>query len=140
MRNEISHIAAEYLPEMVHDLESLLERAAELGINCEALARVFDDYYRRSIFVGQNPHTWTQGLYAIVILVVQRPVPLIGAPGRSLELLPYVVRCNIDTRTPINRTESKHPAFHAHALSPDMLSRTSKIPSKAITQKEVLHG
>lgn len=134
-------IVATYQPETVNNLKSLLEYARQLGIDREALTRALNDYYRRCIFqLQQEAISWRLGLYAIVILVVQRPVPLIGANGRSIEVLPYVVRYDIDPKAPLNHRSSVHPAFHAHAVSPELLARTSGISVEVITKKVVLLG
>lgn len=136
-----ARVVATYQPESVVDLGSLLERATILGINQERLAYALDDYYRRSIFnLGQDARSWAQGLFAIVILVVQRPAALVGSPGRSIEVLPYVVRYEVDAKAPLERKASAHPAFHAHALSPELLARTSGHPLPATKAKVVLLG
>ncbi|HMM86151.1 ThiF family adenylyltransferase [Azohydromonas sp.] len=135
------HVAATYQPETAVDPDSLLARAAELGIDHEALAQALGDYYRRSILdPRQDPRGWAKGLYAIVILVVQRPASLVGMPGRSVELLPYVVHYEVDAKSPFERNASVHPAFHAHALSPELLARASGHPLAAMKPKVVLLG
>lgn len=134
-------VLATYQPETVVDLDSLLLRAADLGIDYEALAHALNEYYSRSVLVqAQDPRAWTHGLYAIVILVVQRPAPLVGSPGRSVEMLPYVARYEIDPRAPLERKASAHPAFHAHALAPELLARTSGHSLPATNAKVVLLG
>jgi hypothetical protein len=135
------HVIGHYQPETVVDLTALLDRAAELGINRDALALGLDGYYGRSILdLRQDSRGWTHGLYAIVILVVQRPVPLVGSPGRSVEVLPYVVRYELNTQSLLERNATVHPAFHAHALSPELLARTSGISSAATSQPLVMLG
>lgn len=135
------HVIATYRPESVVDLDSLLGRAVELGIDREALACALDNYYRRSVFdPAQDPRGWAHGLCAIVILAVQRPVALVGSPARSIEVLPYMVRYDVDPLAPLERKASVQPAFHAHALSPELLARTSGVPVPATTQKLVLLG
>lgn len=135
------HVAATYRPETAVDPDSLLARAAELGIDREALAQALGDYYRRSILdPRQDPRGWAKGLYAIVILVVQRPASLVGVPGRSIEVLPYVVHYELDPKSPFERNASVQPAFHAHALSPELLARASGHPLAAMKPKVVLLG
>lgn len=137
----VAQVVATYQPETVVDLDSLLERAAELGIDRAALACALNDYYSRSIIDRrQDSRLWTHGLYAIVVLVVQRPVSLVGSPGRSVEVLPYVVRYEVDPQSPFERKASVHPAYHAHALSPELLARTSGHPVLACTKKVMLFG
>lgn len=136
-----ARVVATYQPETVVDLDSLLARAAELGIDRDAFARALDDYYCRSIIDRQqDPRLWTHGLYAIVVLVVQRPVSLVGSPGRSVEVLPYVLRYEVDPQSLFDRKASVHPAYHAHALSPELLARTSGHSASATAQKVVLFG
>jgi hypothetical protein len=141
MAGDRPHVIGHYQPETVVDLTTLLDRAAELGINRDALAQGLDSYYGRSILdLQQDSRGWTHGLYAIVILVVQRPVPLVGSPGRSVEVLPYVVRYELNKQSLLERNATVHPAFHAHALSPELLARTSGISSAATSQPLVMLG
>lgn len=141
MAGDHPHVIGHYQPETVVDLTTLLDRAAELGINRDALALGLDSYYGRSILdLQQDSRGWTHGLYAIVILVVQRPVPLVGSPGRSVEVLPYVVRYELNKQSLLERNATVHPAFHAHALSPELLARTSGISSAATSQPLVMLG
>lgn len=135
------HVVGHYQPETVVDLATLLDRAAELGIDRDALAQALDGYYGRSILdMQQDSRGWTHGLYAIVILTVQRPASLVGSPGRSVEVLPYVVRYELNAQSLLERNATVHPAFHAHALSPELLARTSGIPSVATLQSLVVLG
>lgn len=135
------HVVGHYQPETVVNLVTLLDRAAELGINRDALAQSVDGYYGRSILdVQQDSRGWVHGLYAIVILIVQRPASLVGSPGRSVEVLPYVVRYELNAQSLLERNAMVHPAFHAHALSPELLARTSGIPSAATSQSLVVLG
>lgn len=141
MDREHPHVIGHYQPETVVDFATLLDRAEELGINRDALERGLDGYYGRSILdLRQDARGWTHGLYAIVILVVQRPVPLVGSPGRSVEVLPYVVRYELNTQSLLERNATVHPAFHAHALSPELLARTSGISSATTSQPLVMLG
>jgi len=136
------HVVGCYQPETVINLATLLDRATELGIDRDALAQRLNRYYQHSIFL--NPQVdlgnWAHGVYVIVILAVQRPVALIGSPGRNVEVLPYVVRYEINTQAPMEPDITVHPAFHLHALSPELLARTSGIPSPATSQPLVMFG
>jgi hypothetical protein len=135
------HVVGHYQPETVVDLETLLDRAAELGIDRDALANSLDNYYRRSIWdPQQDSRTWRHGLLAIVILAVERPASLVGSPGRSTELLPYVVRYECSPQALVERHTTAHPAFHAHALSPQLLARTSGLASTDIAKSLVILG
>ena len=135
------HVVGRYQPETVVDLATLLDRAAELGIDRDALAQSLDGYYGRSILdILQDSRGWVHGLHAIVILTVQRPVSLVGSPGRNVEVLPYVVRYELNAQSLLERDTTVHSAFHAHALSPELLARTSGIPSAATLQPLVMLG
>lgn len=135
------YVVERYQPETIVDLTTLLDRAAELGIDRDALAQSLEGYYGRSILdMQQDSRAWVHGLYAIVILTVQRPAPLVGSPGRNVEVLPYVVRYELNAQSLLERNATVHPAFHAHALSPELLARTSGIPSAATSQPLVILG
>jgi len=135
------HIIGHYQPETVVDMSTLLDRSAELGIDRAALAQGLDSYYSRSILdPKQDPKTWVHGVYAIVILVVERPVSLVGSPGRSTEVLPYVVRYEYSAKSPFERNARVHPAFHAHTLSPALLGRTSGLATTDTSKPLVMIG
>ena len=135
------YVVERYQPETVVDLTTLLDRAAELGIDHGALAQSLEGYYGRSILdMQQDSRDWVHGLYAIVILAVQRPASLVGSPGRSVEVLPYVVRYVLNDQSLLERNATVHPAFHAHALSPELLARTSGIPPAATSRPLVMLG
>src|SRR5690606_6231324 len=139
--DDLHHVIERYQPETVFDLTTLLDRAAELGIDRDALSKSLDGYYGYSILdMQQDSRGWTHGLYAIVILTVQRPASLVGSPGRSVEVLSYVVRYELNAQSLLERNATVHPAFHAHALSPELLARTSGIPSAATSQPLVMLG
>lgn len=138
-------VDATYRPETVVDLETLLERAAEHGIDRAALDRALEDYRSRSVLTQHEdgPHDarkWTRGLYAIVILLVQRPTRLIGASERSVECLPYVVHFEVDPKNPFDRKSSVHSGYHAHAVSPELLARTSGVAPAVVDKKLVMVG
>lgn len=135
------YVVERYQPETVVDLTTLLDRATELGIDRGALAQSLEGYYGRSILdMQQDSRDWVHGLYAIVILTVQRPASLVGSPGRSVEVLPYVVRYVLNDQSLLERNATVHPAFHAHALSPELLARTSGIPPAATSRPLVMLG
>ncbi|MCV6364112.1 ThiF family adenylyltransferase [Pseudomonas aeruginosa] len=137
----LHHVIERYQPETVFDLATLLDRAAELGIDRDALAKSLDGFYGHSILdMQQDSRGWVHGLYAVVILTVQRPVSLVGSPGRSIEVLPYVVRYELNAQSLLERSATVHPAFHAHALSPELLARTSGIPAATTSQPLVILG
>lgn len=54
--------------------------------------------------------------------------------------MPYVVRYELNAQSLLERNATVHPAFHAHALSPELLARTSGIPYAATSQPLVVLG
>ncbi len=125
-RDGLPYIVGTYQPETVHDLPTLLDRAQAVGVDAEALAGRLQAYFARSVLqASTDPASWKDGVLAIVILVVERPAPLVGSSGRTAEVLPYAVRLHYDSAGPmVPRTEA-HAAHHRHALSPALLSQTS---------------
>lgn len=139
--NAQPHVVCQYQPETVIDLESLLIRAGELGIDQGELGRALHRYYARSIVdPAEDSKGWELGLFAIVILVVERPAPLIGSPGRRTEVLPYVVHYNCSEGLGAENNTSAYPALHAHALSPQLLQLASGMASADTTQPWVMIG
>jgi len=123
-------ICNSYQPDSVSDYESLLSLAAEFGIDRDALRKNIDDYYRQSVWGVQSDwRTWSFGMFGVVILLVERPVPLIGTHGRNVELLPYLIQFDISADSPLTQKVSVHPASHAHALSPQLLAMVSGMPN-----------
>lgn len=119
-------VIEQYQPESVFDMPSLLSRAQALGIDDANLEKQLNDYYLRSVAqAAQDPRTWTYGLYAIVIFLVGRPAALIGSPGRSVEALPYLVKWPISDNPLLRQQAEVSPAFHIHALSPELLAIAS---------------
>lgn len=137
------YVVERYQPETVVDLTTLLDRAAELGIDRDALAQSLEGYYRRSILdMQQDSRGWVHGLYAIVILTVQRPAPLVGSPGRNVEVLPYVVRYELNAQSLLERNATVHrlscacvvspSCWHGHPVSRQQLHRSRWSSSAAV--------
>lgn len=126
-----------YQPDTVVDLPSLVELATALGINGTALEAELSDYYRAAVIGLHNYKDWKKGLLCLVVLMVKRPAPLVGSDGRDVEVLPYMVRYDIDPHSAFNHTSSVHAAFHSHTVSPELLTRTSGLP-QAVTQVKVV--
>jgi len=127
-----------YQPETVFDLETLLARVEELGICSSHLAKNLETYYSHSIMLSGKYDP--KGFYVIVVLVVNRPASLIGAPDRKTEMLPYVIRYdNPGSLQPKPKAEV-HPAFHSHKLSPKLLAYTSGLTSADISKQVVIFG
>lgn len=136
-----AQVFSAYTPETVFDVQSLLARASSLGIDANALEAALSDFYNRSVIqTEENPHDWVFGMWVLVILLAQRPAPLVGSPERSTEVLPYVIRYDIDPKAVFEKKASVHTAYHAHALSPELLARTSGVPIEAISNEVVMVG
>lgn len=119
-------VVTSYSPEEVHDFNSLLDKSRDLGAKSDALEK-FLTGYAKEFFLNFE---LDKGISIIVVLLVQRPAHLIGAPERNIEVLPYVVRFRGTFANLINEVS---PAYHSHSVSPDLLSMTSgrlKTPSK----------
>lgn len=130
----------EYQPDTVVDLPSLLSRADAVGVDRCALEKSLDDYYRAHAMGRQDYSTWKSGLLALVVLVVRRPAPLVGSSERDVEVLPYVIKYNLDPKNPLQRDCRVHPAFHSHVVSPALLARTSGLPQATSEAKVVVVG
>jgi hypothetical protein len=134
-------VIGKYQPDTVVDLVTLLDLAGALGIDRTSLETALSDYYRASVFgLAQNYKNWKKGLLALVVLVVKRPARLVGSDGRDVEVLPYVIRYDIDPASAFKFTSSVHAAFHSHAVSPELLARTSGLPQAVSQAKTVLIG
>lgn len=131
------NIIASYQPETVFDLETLLVRAEELGIGSTHLAKSLETYYNHSMLSGKYD---PKGLYVIVVLVVNRPASLVGSPDRNAEMLPYVIRYDIQASLQSKPKAEVHPAFHSHKLSPKLLAYTSGLANANISKRVVIFG
>lgn len=129
-----------YQPDTVADLPSLLELASSLGIDGRAIQAELHSFYLAQVFGMADFRTWDKGLLALVILVVKRPAQLVGSNGRDEEVLPYVIRYNIDHHASHKHDCEVHPAFHAHVVSPALLARTSGLPQLVVQPKVAFIG
>lgn len=136
-----SHVFFTYQPESVVDAQSLYERAESVGVDSAKLQEELEKHYRLSVIGAPgDAHTWKAGFYVIVILLIERPMPLIGAPDRKVEVLPYVVRFNVKPEQ-INAVDATaHPALHSHSLTPTLLAQTAGKPASVISKKVALVG
>ena len=134
-----------YEPETVQDLGSLLARAGRLGIDTNALEGALNSYFLRSLLLAPtaaNPRLWVQGVLAFVVLLVQRPAPVIWTNGRSVEMLPYIVRMLVkpDLSAAGPREVIVEPLWHAEQVSPRLLAMTSGFSSDLPRKKLVFVG
>lgn len=134
-----------YEPETVHDLKSLLERARRLGIDAKALEDALSSYFSQSLMLAPanaDPRRWGQGVLAFVVLLVQRPAKIIWTNGRTVEMLPYIVRMlvnpNLSELAP--REVIVEPLWHAEQVSPRLLAMTSGFPPDLPRRKLVFVG
>jgi len=139
-KDEQAPVFSAYSPETVFDMPSLLQRAAELGVDPNILESALANFYSRSTLQGEDPRSWKFGMYVVVILLAHRPVPLVGSPERSIEVLPYVVQYQIHPEKIFEKNSSVQTAYHSHALSPELLARTSGIAIETINKKIVIVG
>lgn len=138
-------IIDKYEPETVHDLETLLARAGRLGVKVEALQSALDSYFSRSLMLAPadvNPRLWGQGVLAFVVLLVQRPAPVIWTNGRTVEMLPYIVRMlvNSDLSSAAPLKVTVEPLWHAEQVSPRLLAMTSGFSTDLPRTKLVFVG
>lgn len=128
-------VVSDYVPETVGDLESLLGKATLLGARAD-LAESLKRYAQEMLFPG----VWTRDVFAVVVLLVHRPARLVGAPDRSVEMLPYVVRFAENPRDPFAPLGDAHPAFHFHRVSPALLAFASGLPIPSKRPKLAMLG
>lgn len=122
-----------YAPETVGDLNSLLEKAAAMGARVDDLNHCLTQYAKELLLKAE----WNQGVAAVVVLLVHRPADLVGAPGRRVEMLPYVVRFS----GVFFALESEvHPAYHSHRVSPALLAVASGLSLNLRRPKLVMLG
>jgi len=126
-------VVSTYAPETVGDLSSLLEKATSLGAKADDLNQCLTQYAKELLLKGE----WKQGVAAVVVLLVHRPADLVGAPGRSVEMLPYLVRFS----GVFFELESEvHPAYHSHRVSPALLSLAAGLSFNPRRPKLVMLG
>lgn len=122
-----------YGPETVVDLKSFFEKTSLLSAKANEVKICLNRYAQEMLLRGDLRH----GVIAIVVLLVHRPAPLVGAPGRSIEMLPYVLKFSGEPFSPLSQA---HPAFHSHRVSPALLSLTSGLAIPANRPKIVMLG
>lgn len=129
--SDVPRVVSNYSPETVSDFASLMEQATSLGAKREQIERSLSSFAFKMEISPQRPN-WSAGVHAIVVLLVQRPSSLIGSPGRSVEVLPYVVKFSPNPQLPVKPLAEAHPALHSHRVSPALLSLASglQVPSK----------
>lgn len=115
-------IYGDYQPEEVSGFEDLIARAIHFGIDGEKLRSALNTFINDSQRKGFSP---PGGFYMAVILAVQRPLPLISSYGRSVELLPYVIRHRPLPGQKSLKYALVEPALHQQSVSPKVLRDVS---------------
>lgn len=128
-------VVSDYAPETVGDLESLLGKATSLGARAD-LEQSLKRYAQEMLLKG----VWARDVLAVVVLLVHRPARLVGAPDRTVEMLPYVVRFAVNPRDPFAPIGDAHPAFHSHRVSPALLALASGLPIPSKRPKLAMLG
>lgn len=133
-----------YKPDTVSDLDSLLVRAEELGINATELRAKLDSHVYQCIFrapsSGANAWPWPGDFFVPMLLAVHRPAPLIGTNGRTVEFVTYLIRIPRGVTKPDLANSQVMSAMHSHVLSPMLLARTSGYGGSDINQGLVFLG
>lgn len=133
-----------YAADTVVNLETLSQRATDLGVNGNDLVEKIQSIQRQSnmlVTTARGAWPWPTDLLVGVILAAARPVHLIGTT-RSVEFIPYVVRLHQNNAgvDPEKSTTTVEPAFHVHRISPSLLARTSGRPDTSLLHRIVMLG
>lgn len=133
-----------YAADTVENLETLAQRAADLGVNSGTLVEKVKSIQRQSnmlVSTTRNSWPWPTDLLVGVIVAAVRPVHLIGTT-RCVEFISYVVRLHQNS-TGVDPEKSRvtvEPAVHIHQLSPALLARTSGRPTANLQHRIVMLG
>ncbi|MGK6310832.1 ThiF family adenylyltransferase [Variovorax sp. DT-64] len=130
-----------YQPDTVYDLDTLSQRAHELGIDAKALREQLDSICSRSNLVATSVEQWPwPGDFVVgIVLAVRRPVHLIGS-SREIEFIPYLMRLPRTAAKPDIAQAQLVPAYHVHRLSPKLLARTSGYEQADLAQRVAILG
>lgn len=119
-------VVDQYEPETVRNLQDLLDKATRIGIDASALLQRIESFHKFSQEQGGTfTFGWPEGFLVGIILAVHRPAALIGAPGQSVELLPYLMTFRATTRGTLLERATVGGCLHENSLSPESLARTS---------------
>ena len=131
-------VKEQYHPDTVVDFATLLTQAARLGINADLLSEKIESMFSRSRIANQVE--WG-AFHLAVILAVHRSVPLIGAMGRTVEFMPYLLQLKVDKSNAGKVVDvDVGSAYHVHQLSAKLLARTSGTPLEAIERRVIFLG
>lgn len=136
--DELPAIHSEYSPDTVVDFPTLLALAGRLGIDVNLLREGIESAHNGSRLMDTSP--W-RSFQLAVVLAVHRPVALIGARGRKVELLPYLLSLKVDAKNAGEiPSASVRFAYHLHQLSANLLARTSGTPVEALGRRVTFLG
>lgn len=130
-------VFAQYRPDTVVDMPSLVERATSLGIDGAALETAVVGFLKAADFTMLLGREADNEIFVLIILAARRPLELVGARGRNVEFIPYIVRYFGNLKA---HTIEVKAAYHAYALSPGLLRRTSGFKETALPGTIVLAG
>ncbi len=130
-----------YCADTVVNLAGLLDRAALLGIDSDALSSQLGTALFNSILLTKNNSVWPWlGDFCMaVVLAAHRPVHLIGT-HRQVEFVPYLVRVPRRAKAPTLEDALVEPASQIHLVSPRLLAATSGFVEADIGQKVTVLG
>lgn len=127
---------AEYFPDSVSDLPSLLDTATRLGVARDALEKKIKDFFRDQDMTKLAAAKDVE-VFAVVILAVRRPIHLINDPSRTVEFLPYFLRYFGNV---LQHTIDVRSVWHSYALSADILRLASGFDSSVPSAPIILAG
>jgi len=137
--NGAAPIADAYEPETVGSLADLGAKATQYGMDGAALLQALETFFVASQKAAKT-FGWMGEFFSAVIMAVQRPLPLISAHGRSVELLPYVVMHSPLTSTKFQTHTKVEPAFHMQSLTPQVLRSMSGTTTANTAQSMIFLG
>jgi hypothetical protein len=133
-----------YAADTVVNLETLAQRATDLGVNGSNLIEKVKSIQRQSnmtVLGTKSAWPWPTDLLVGVILAAVRPNHLIGTT-RCIEFISYVVRLRKNPAgvDPEKSKTTVEAAIHVHRLSPSLLARTSGRPDANLQHRVVMLG
>lgn len=127
---------AEYFPDSVSDLPSLLDTASRIGVARDELEAKIKNFFRDQDMTKLATAKDVE-VFAVVILAVRRPIHLLNDRSRTVEFLPYFLRYAGNV---LKNTIEVRSAWHAYALSADILRMSAGIDAATPVVPIVLAG
>jgi hypothetical protein len=136
--DDLPVVKNQYHPDTIVDFATLLAQASELGIDAKLLRQSIESAFSQSRIADQAE--W-RTFHLAVILAAHRPEPLIGAMGRKVEFMPYLLSLKVDRSNAGDISlAAVGSAYHLHPLSAELLAKTSGTPIKAIERRVTFLG